>query len=161
MAEATATRHLAKLTRHRQDSTIAQETRQPIILPLTLTLPFSCLVSDNKRYSATIRSGAPLLVLSAIYREAKDRIQNLARRAVGDAEPTPDPVILVGRVYLPDHRRHDLSNFCKIVHDSLEGVVYRNDTQITDLRWVKAGVDIDRPRAEITISRYQAVIHNR
>ncbi len=137
----------------RQAPTIAPDARAVVTLPLTLTLPWSCLWSDNKRYSATIRNGAPLLVLSSGYREAKDRIQSIARCATCGASPELGPVILEARVAVPDHRRHDLSNFCKVVHDSLEGIVYANDSQITDLRWWKVGVDIDAPHALITISR--------
>jgi hypothetical protein len=38
------------------------------------------------------------------------------------------------------------------VHDALEGVVYTKDRWLDDVRWYRAGVDVDAPRAEITIS---------
>lgn len=145
-------RDRAERSVYKQSATIKQETRETVGLPLTLTLPWSCLVSDNKRYSATIRSGKPLLVLSASYREAKDRIEHIARNATAGKAPELDPVELTGQVSVPDHRRHDLSNFCKIVHDSLEGIIYANDHQITKLIWQKVGVDIDSPKAIVTIS---------
>jgi Holliday junction resolvase RusA-like endonuclease len=141
-------------TEHRQSPTIPQETRETVTLPLTLTIPWSCLVSDNRRYSATVRGNKPLLVLSTDYRDAKNKIEGYARRAVAEKGPTLEPVEVTAKVYLPDHRRHDISNFAKICHDSLEGIVFRDDNQITKLTWEKAGRDVDHPRAEIVISRY-------
>jgi Holliday junction resolvase RusA-like endonuclease len=144
----------ARATVRRQAPTLPQEARETVALPLTLTLPWSCLRSDNKRFSATVRNGSPLLVLHPEYREAKARIEGIARAKVAGCGPDIGPISLDVRVVLPDHRRHDVSNFAKIIDDALEGIVYQNDFQITKITITKAGVDIDAPRAEITVGRF-------
>lgn len=54
--------------------------------------------------------------------------------------------------WLPDARRRDLDNLLKAPLDALgHARVYADDSQIHDLRIVRAGVDRDSPRLEITI----------
>jgi Holliday junction resolvase RusA-like endonuclease len=55
---------------------------------------------------------------------------------------------------VPDNhpRRHDAVNFAKCTHDALEKLVYTTDHWLYDVRWIRAGVDVDHPRAELTIT---------
>lgn len=131
-----------------------------IALPLRLTLPWSALVSDNLRHTATIRPQAdgkqyPLIVLTGPYREAKAKARKIARELVNGADPLPHPLALEARVWVPNHRPgHDVCNFAKCAHDAFEGVLYEKDEQLHAVRWIRAGVDVDAPRADITISPY-------
>ncbi len=36
--------------------------------------------------------------------------------------------------------------------DAMEGVAYANDAQLHDVHWINRGADVDRPRAELTIT---------
>lgn len=130
-----------------------------ITWPLQLTLPWSHLATDNRKHGAIIRpvganrTPTPLLVMAAEYREAKTKIRKLARSVLSGAEPVSIPLQLVARVWIPDTtRKHDVVNFAKCTHDALQEAVYTDDTWLYDARWIRAGVDVDRPRAEITIT---------
>lgn len=71
-----------------------------------------------------------------------------ARRAMGGREPWQGPVRLRVRFWRKDRRRVDLDNLCKSVKDPLNGIVWEDDSQVTELGAWK-GVDRDRPRAEV------------
>jgi Holliday junction resolvase RusA-like endonuclease len=62
------------------------------------------------------------------------------------------PLRLEARVYVPDNRVHDVVNFSKCVHDALKGTVFTDDQWLHDVRWIRAGVDVDAPRCELTIT---------
>ncbi len=142
----------------------AVEDRQPlatIALPFRLSVQWSLLCSDNERKTAATAKLAdgkivPRLVASARYTAAKGSIRVKARLAAGDVAPTTEPLAIRVEVWLPPARRNDAINFAKIVGDALEGIVYANDNQLHDSRWIRRGVDIDSPRAEITISPLSA-----
>lgn len=129
-----------------------------ILWPVRLTLPWSHLVSDNDKVHARLitRHGKPhaINVITREYADAREKIAGLAKAVVGDAEPVAIPLRIRAAVYMPDERPHDLSNFCKLVHDALERVVYANDRWLYHVDWIRAGVDVDAPRAEIRISPY-------
>lgn len=126
-----------------------------LVFPLEFIIPWSALVSDNQHYAPAERAGRPVIILKEPYRKAKQDVQTLARQAVGDAGPTAQPLALHARVWVPDNRPgHDVCNFAKCVHDALEGIVYTKDEWLHDGRWTRAGVDVDRPRAEIRIAPF-------
>lgn len=121
--------------------------------PLTFTLPWSALVSDNRKYAPAVRNGASRLLLRPEYRAAKEKARSVARAAMGDVMPCLESMTLTARVWVPDHRPgHDVCNFAKCLCDALNGVVYRDDAQLHRVTWERAGVDVDRPRAEITVT---------
>lgn len=117
--------------------------------PLRFTLPWSTLISDNAKYGVINGS----LILTKDYRRAKGLVRAVAKQAVGeDREPANYALRIVATVWVPDDMRaHDVCNFAKCVHDALEGVVYTKDRWLHDISWRRAGVDVDAPRAEITI----------
>lgn len=122
--------------------------------PIRLTIPWSGLVSDNKKYApAYTRGGSPRLVLQHDYREAKKKAARIARTVMAGREPIDAvPLELYARVWVPDRRRgHDTANFAKCLCDALEGIVYANDEWLHRTVWERAGVDVDRPRAEVEI----------
>lgn len=132
-----------------------------VMLPLHLVLPWSALVSDNRKYAPTARRDSngqahPLLILRQEYREAKAKARSIARDALpAGVEPIAAPIALTARVFVPDNRRHDVVNFAKCVQDAFTEVVYADDCWLYANHWLRAGVDVDRPRAEITITLIQ------
>jgi Holliday junction resolvase RusA-like endonuclease len=130
--------------------------RAPIAWPVRLLLPWSHLVSDNERkepYVVQTAAGPRARMrLTAKYAAALEKVANVARNKIGDAAPFTGPLAIRGLVYVPDERPHDVSNFEKLTHDALEGVLYTNDRWLHDVHWTRAGVDVDAPRAEITIT---------
>lgn len=54
-------------------------------------------------------------------------------------------------LYFKDKRRRDWDNWHKISQDSLEGIVYKDDSQIQEAHVIKA-IDKNNPRIEICIN---------
>lgn len=131
----------------------------PLPLPIRVVLPWSVLISDNDKYGAAIinTSGkhVPKLLLTGRYRAAKETARKLARAAMTvDGylfTPLRNALQLNAKVWVPNNRPHDVANFAKLVCDALEKAVYVNDSQLHRVTWERAGVDVDRPRAELTI----------
>jgi Holliday junction resolvase RusA-like endonuclease len=128
-----------------------------VALPFRMTVPWSELCSDNEKEvgSLTRLANGTMIArkkLTARYKTSKEAIRNRAKAIVKDAHPVSIPLAIQVDVWLPPSRRNDAINFAKVCGDALEGVVYENDNQLHDARWRRMGTDIDRPRAEITLS---------
>lgn len=123
---------------------------------VTLRLPWSCLVSDNDKFVAFLRRGKPAMRITPEYATAKERITALARDRMGDRAPLDCPLAFTARVWYPSNHPRDLTNWCKLVQDALSGVVYADDRLLRDVRWTHAGVDVDAPHAQITITPHAA-----
>lgn len=119
-----------------------------VILPVRLRIPWSALVSDNAKYGVV----GGRLIAQKPYRAAKKAIHKLAKDVMNGRPAAACPLRLVANVYLPDNRVHDVVNFSKCVHDALKGSVFVDDQWLHDVRWIRAGVDVDAPRCELTIS---------
>ncbi len=113
----------------------------------TIRLPWGVLVPDNARTG--VLGGRALL--SRRYRQAKQAAHLLAAEQ-WQGPPLEGPVQFVARVWFPDRRRRDAANLRKLVTDALEGVAYADDSQISDERWIRAGVDRQDPRCAATVS---------
>lgn len=123
--------------------------------PFQIRLPWSALCSDNDKYGAIVIDGKPRLILTEKYKAAKKVIRGHAEAILGHEvhEPANYPLSLVAAVWVPDEMRaHDVPNFAKCCHDALEKVVYTKDRWLYDARWHRVGVDVDAPRAELTIT---------
>jgi Holliday junction resolvase RusA-like endonuclease len=118
--------------------------------PLTLRIPWSCLISDNDKH--VVEKGTGRRFTTPEYKNAQARIRLLAGDALEGRPAASGPMAFVARVWMPDRRRHDVLNFGKCTIDSLTGLVFVDDSQLHDVRWIRAGVDVDQPRAELTIS---------
>lgn len=128
-----------------------------VTLPFRLVVPWSLLCSDNDKEEPYIAHGKdgkmwPRKRITVRYRTAKNAICDKAKLIVGESRPTIEPLSIRVEVWLPPARRNDAVNFAKVVGDSLEKVVYANDNQLHRSTWIRAGIDIDAPRAEITIT---------
>lgn len=115
---------------------------------IIVRIPWSALVSDNRKYG--VINGK--LVAQKPYRVARRAIHALAVETMNGRPAADIPLRLVARVYVPDNRVHDVVNFSKAVHDALKGTVFTDDRWLYDARWIRAGVDVDAPRCELTIS---------
>lgn len=117
-------------------------------IEIRIVLPFEILCPDNDKFGV-IRG---MMINTKRYRRAKKAIRNAAREQyLGPILEVP--VALVGRVWFPGDTG-DAPNFGKAVHDALEQVIYPNDRLLHDARWIRAGVDPDRPRAELMITAH-------
>lgn len=84
-------------------------------------------VSVNKRY--TISRGRN--ILSNEYRSAKEAMQWEAK-SQWQGEPLDDDVTVNILLHL-DSKRPDIDGYLKIILDSIDGIAYHNDRQITEL----------------------------
>jgi hypothetical protein len=123
-----------------------------ITWPVRLTLPWSTLISDNDKFRAMLRGDQAIMVIKRPYREAGERIHQLATSKLGGAQLAAEPLQAIARVWFPDNNVRDMTNWSKLVFDSLEGAVYENDRWLHRVIWERAGVDVDAPRAELTIT---------
>ena len=124
--------------------------RLTICLPLSFTLPWTALVSENRRFCARRNR----IFMTADYKAARAKVKQIVRDAIGHRLPLDCPLSLEARVYFPDHRVHDAPNFAGATHNALKQLVYTDDRWLYRATWERAGVDPDRPRAEIIIRLY-------
>lgn len=132
-------------------------------LPFSIVLPWSVLISDNDRLvPIPVDATKARLILTDRYKTARQTIVALIRQKLGgghnepsELAPVAEPVQLLARVFVPDNRIHDVPDFAKGVHDAMARQVFTNDAWIYRAVWERAGVDVDRPRAEITISPFE------
>jgi hypothetical protein len=128
--------------------------------PVKLWIPWSHLVSDNQRFTIAVQNAGGgvrhCLVLRQEYRDAKAAIRGQVALQLGEVTPVAMPLSLVAAVWVPDERPHDCVNFAKLLHDSLEKVIYTNDRWLYSAHWYRAGVRVDQPGADITIAPLEA-----
>lgn len=149
MAEREARLQIAEGARLPEQRETAQEL--PVIWPLTLTIPWSHLVSDNDKAIPQLRGGKPIIAISTRYAQARTKIETIATRATAGGAPSAGVDLeLVATVYMPSARRADPTNFCKLIQDALEHIVYQNDSWLGRVVYERL-IDVDHPRAEITI----------
>ena len=82
---------------------------------------------------------------------AYEDCRSLCARQAGLRTPSVTPVCLAIALYFPDRRRRDLDNAAKAVMDALNGVGYRDDSQVQTLHVTRA-IDAANRRVEIAIS---------
>jgi crossover junction endodeoxyribonuclease RusA len=75
----------------------------------------------------------------------------VAMCAMADGVRFSGPVKVRIAIYWPDRRKRDLDNAAKSICDGMNGVVYADDSQITEMH-ITADTDRDAPRAEVTVS---------
>lgn len=117
----------------------------------TIVLPWSCLASDNVRH-------AKLAAHSPAYKLARTRAHEEAAKQWPGA-PIAGAVRVAIVLTPPNHARRDITNFLKCLLDALSenprtgqpAVAYLDDSQIAELTIRRAAVDVDRPKAAITI----------
>ena len=100
------------------------------------------------------RKGKSIAFTPKRTREYEAHVASLARKAMGDREPETGLVAL-RCVFYRARRDADLTNLCKSVEDPIQGIVFKNDNQVVDLRaqWFR---DKENPRAYVEIWRVSA-----
>ena len=73
-----------------------------------------------------------------------------AARGAGCRKPRDGRFRVKLDLWFPDHRRVDADNCCKSVLDALNGIVWRDDSQVVELV-VTRGIDRACPRAEVVV----------
>lgn len=66
-------------------------------------------------------------------------------------EPHEGTVYLKISLYFPDKRRRDIDNPLKSILDAMNGVIYKDDSQVFRI-FVEKDIDRDDPRIEVTVS---------
>lgn len=123
----------------------------PVVLKIEF--PWWMLCSDNERHQGKYRRAHSPKYLNS--RENLHIAGTVEVRNLGLAKPVfaKGEVFLRMRFFPPDLRRRDDSNFEKVLKDSLQGVVWRNDDQITEWHGSREDVDRERPRVELEVTR--------
>lgn len=121
---------------------------------LRLEFPWSMLCSDNERHKGGKRKYAH----SERYIESRESLKTSGMVQVqneGVRRPAfpRDEVYLYMRFFPPDNRRRDCWNMNKGLLDALQGVVWANDDQVTELHGAREVVDRKNPRVEIEVRR--------
>jgi len=135
-------------------SVVEQLVMPPIPWPFKLRIPWTMLVSDNEITAAIVR-GHAVPLRTKKYREAKKALRKLAIQALGGHnryEPANYPVEVTAEIWVPDAIRvHDVTNMGKQILDALETVIYTKDHWAHRTHWLRMGVCVDAPRAELTL----------
>lgn len=122
----------------------------------TITIPWKFLALANHRLMPVVRwiDRAPkaVLITAPDYRQAKESAEYHIKSQWRGMEMLTGPLQLVALCYFPDKRKRDAVNISKMVCDAMNGLVYVDDSQIEDERWIKAGIDKENPRAELSIT---------
>lgn len=107
-------------------------------------------LSTNHVYKSTARNGYVSVYLSPAGKERKKQYQNEVFLQWKHAPRTDDEVVLHVDYYFGNRRRVDWDNFFKIVGDSLNSIVFIDDSQIIEAK-VRKHYDKTNPRVEIKI----------
>jgi Holliday junction resolvase RusA-like endonuclease len=115
--------------------------------PVVLTIPFAAMASVNDR---TIPTATGRQILSESYRRALTDARLLVAKQWRGL-PWDIEASLTIRFYWPDKRRRDETNYVKLLEDALMPRALKDDAQIYDTRTIRAGIDPQRPRAELEL----------
>lgn len=102
-------------------------------------------VSTNSLY----RRHGYIMYMSKEGKDLKESYQWQAK-SQWKQDPTDKPVEVFIKLYFKDKRLHDIDNYNKILFDSLTGIVWLDDNQITKMT-VEKFINKERPSIEIEI----------
>jgi Holliday junction resolvase RusA-like endonuclease len=88
-------------------------------------------------------------ILSNKYRDTKTALA-LETRSQVNFSPLSTTLAINLHFYFGDNRRRDIDAYTKIILDSMEGIMYENDCQITEMHVFKE-VDKENPRTVVQI----------
>lgn len=115
-----------------------------------IVLPWKVLVADNARHG--LSKGR--IILTERYRMALSAAALLASQqwTAQRRERLRDKVQLSVTLHEPDKRRRDISNYLKLIQDSLTCTAFADDSQIDRVTVKRGGLDRYNPRAEIEVT---------
>jgi Holliday junction resolvase RusA-like endonuclease len=100
----------------------------------------------NGRYTAT-------MYMDTKFTEYQKNFIAEANKQVTLEQPYDGPVRVVAKFYFGTRRRKDLSNAGKLEFDALNGIVYEDDSQITEIKTEKI-YSKENPGVEIKVYRH-------
>jgi Holliday junction resolvase RusA-like endonuclease len=91
-------------------------------------------------------------------RDYEEHVRSQAAFAMGGCGPlrkprwlkTDQPVAMMLRIFWPDARRRDIDNNIKCILDSANGLVFDDDSQVSELH-VSSAIDRSNPRVEVEV----------
>lgn len=112
-----------------------------------IVLPWLSLASSNLRNKR--RGGR---AHSEAYKTSREAVAMIAMGQVKDRPAFKEGALQVRfRFYPPDYRRRDELNLTKGLCDGLNGVAWKDDSQIRDISVLRVDVDEENPRCEVTV----------
>ena len=105
--------------------------------------------STSHIYHYHCRSGFPKGYMTKTGKDLKEAYQWEAK-SQWKQEPLTGDVKLKVKLFFGTKRKADIDNFNKLWGDALSGIVYEDDSQITELHLFK-GYDKESPRIEVEI----------
>ena len=102
-------------------------------------------VSVNQKYN--IANGRN--ILSKKYRDAKEALK-WEIKSQWHKEPLDEDVCLNIIFYFGNKRKNDIDNLLKCLLDSAEGILFTDDSLVTELHCYKE-YDKENPRVEVTV----------
>lgn len=88
------------------------------------------------------------MLLQKKYRDIKEAIA-WEIRSGWKGEPLTEDVALNVIIFFGNNRANDIDNYLKIILDAAEGILFENDSQITELHVFKE-YDKENPRVELS-----------
>jgi Holliday junction resolvase RusA-like endonuclease len=110
--------------------------------------------STNHVWKSTCRGGYAVVYISARGRELKDQYRLEVRHQWKGKERLQGELRAEMKLYFRDKRARDIDNYCKLVLDSMNEIVYNDDKQIRKLT-IEKFLDRDNPRVEVEVSNYE------
>jgi len=108
--------------------------------------------STNNIYKTLCRGNFPTRYMSQEGKTLKEAYQWQIRSQY-KGKPIKTPVGVKMSLWNGNKRKNDIDNFNKLVFDALTGLVYEDDSQITELHIIK-GYDKENPRVEIEVNEF-------
>lgn len=109
-------------------------------------------LSTQHLYKSHCKFKFPTVYMTAEGKALKESYQIQAKQQWKEKIITDDVEMIVA-LYFGTKRKSDIDNFGKLIGDSLEGIVYENDSQIQKLTITK-NYDKLNPRVELVILHY-------
>jgi Holliday junction resolvase RusA-like endonuclease len=129
------------------DPIAVSDVPEPSTGSLVVVVPFP--PSTNRLY-ATVRGRRVKTREAIAYAEAVFLLTRAAVTAAGEV-PLP-PFALRLDVWVPDLRRHDLSNLVKCCEDAVFAAIGWDDCHVEQLIVERQGLDRERPRVLVTVT---------
>lgn len=116
-----------------------------------IVIPWSALAHDNHRLMPVKMGHGLRLIATPDYRLAKAACEGYFLKQWHEPMLVGSLAIL-GTLWFPDARKRDAGNYRKCLTDAMTGIVYSDDSQLHDERWIFGGIDREQPRVELEIT---------
>ena len=106
-------------------------------------------LSTQSIYRYACRGSFPTMYMTARGKQMKEYYQLEAKTQYKE-EVSSEPLEMEINIFFKSKHKHDIDNFNKLILDSLQGIVYKDDNQVVTLRTHKE-ICKENPRVEIII----------